>query len=311
VIRLAPISRIRFAHLAMALAAGALLLGPSARAQTVPKEMPAPVRGLEVENHSGKQVPLSLQFTDPFGKVVSLRDYFNQPSASGKAKRPVVVQMMYYRCPILCPTVLSKFTTTLQDIDFTVGKEFDVLIVSVDPRDTPGDAAAQKAAQVAIYGRPGDAVRDGWHFLTSTSDSPRKLADALGFPYRHIPESGEYAHGAVIFVLTPEGKISRYFTGLNYPATDVRRALLEASDGKIGSVFDAWTMWCYHFDPNAGGYTLAAMRIMRVGAAVSVVLVGGLLAAMWRFELFKKVRGAGTQTGKAGIVPAALTGPTT
>jgi protein SCO1/2 len=250
--------------------------------------MPEPVRGLEVTNHSGQQIPLTLQFTEESGKIVSLGDYFNRKAKLGTGKKPVVVQMMYYRCPILCPTVLHKFTDTIQQIDFTVGREFDVMLVSVDARDTAADATAQKAAQVIGYNRPGDDVRDGWHFLTSSGDSPRKLADALGFPYRYIPEAGEYAHGACLFVLTPEGKISRYFTGLNYPSKDVRLALLEASDGKIGTIFDAFTLWCYHFDPTEGKYTLAATRIMRAGGALSVLFIGGLILTMWRFEARKK-----------------------
>jgi protein SCO1/2 len=301
----------RLASIAIGTLAAVLLQGTPAHAQAIPTERPAPVRGLEVENHSGKKVPLSLQFADPFGKIISLGDCFNKPAASGKAKKPVVVQMMYYRCPILCPTVLQKFTSTLKTIDFTVGRDFDVLIVSIDPRDTPSDAAAQKAAQVAAYGRVGDDVRDGWQFLTSTSDSARKLADALGFPYRYIPASGEFAHGAVVFVLTPEGKISRYFTGLSYPASDVRRALLEASDGKIGTVFDAWTMWCYHYDPKSGGYTLAAMRVMQVAAGLTVVLLGGLLLALWRFEVIKKFRVGAHKAGEAEKAPTTLTGPLT
>ncbi len=272
----------------------AAAIGGPARGQVIPKEMPEPVRGLEVLNHSGQQVPLTLQFTDETGKIVSLGEYFNRPSAAGKAKKPVVVQMLYYRCPILCPTVLKKFTDTIQQIDFTVGRDFDVMLVSVDARDTAADATAQKSAQVISYNRAGDDVRDGWHFLTSSGESPRKLADALGFPYRYIPEAGEYAHGACLFVLTPEGKISRYFTGLNYPSSDVRLALLEASGGKIGTIFDAFTLWCYHFDASTGKYTLAATRVMRAGGALSVLLVGGLMIAMWRFEARKKRRGAAT-----------------
>jgi protein SCO1/2 len=280
-------------------------LAPLSSGQVIPKEMPPPVRGLEVANKLGEQVPTSLQFTDQTGKLVSIGDFFNQPAASGggKGKKPLIVQMMYYRCPILCPTVLSKFTDTLKDVDFTVGKDFNALIVSIDPRDTPKDAVIQQAAQFAAYGRPGDAVRDGWHFLTSTSDSAHKLADAIGFPYRYIPESGEFAHGACMFILTPEGKVARTLTGLNYPSKDVRLALLEASGGKIGTVFDAWTLWCYHWDPNAGGYTLVAMRVMQIGAIATVVLLGSLLLVLWRFDLLKTRRFSLAAKGSSPAAP--------
>ncbi|HMN41303.1 MAG TPA: SCO family protein [Phycisphaerales bacterium] len=296
----------------VACCAGALL-GGVAGGQVIPKDMPEPVRGLEVENHSGRQVPLALQFTDEAGRMVGLGDYFDRPAANGKAKKPLVVQMLYYRCPILCPTVLRKFTETIQRIDFTVGRDFDVVLASVDARDTPADATAQKAAQVIAYNRPGEDVRDGWHFLTSKGDSPRRLADALGFPYRYIPESGEYAHGACLFVLTPEGKISRYFTGLNYPSSDVRLALLEASGGKIGTVFDAFTLWCYHFDPSTGKYTLAAMRVMRAGGAASVLFIGGVILAMWRFEVRKKrrLKAAALESAAPSDSPSLPGGPAT
>lgn len=307
-------------------ALGALLLlcASPARAQLIPDEMPPPVRGLEIANNLGKQVPLSLQFTTSEGRIVSLGTFFNRPASSGKDRlKPVVIQMMYYRCSILCPTVLNKFTTAIQPIDFTVGKDFDVLIVSIDPRDTPSQAAVQQAAQVMAYNRPGgDIVRDGWNFVTSSPESARALAEALGFGYRYLPESGEYSHGAALFVLTPDGKVSRTLTGLNYPASDVRLALLEASGGRIGTVFDAFTLWCYHFDPSTGTYTLAAMRIMRAGSGITVALIAALLAVMWRHEHRKKRAVGATGLTALGPTredlsttqypppPAPLTGPT-
>ena len=294
-------------------ACAAMALGSAASAQLVPKEMPAPVRGLEVANNQGKQIPGSLQFTNTDGQLVSLGTFFNRPTiGTGKqGAKPIVVQMMYFRCPILCPTVLNKFTSTLQQIDFTVGKDFDALIVSIDPRDTPKDAQVQQSTQVIAYNRPGgDIVRNGWNFVTSSADSARALADALGFPYRYLPDSGEYAHGAAIFILTPDGKLSRTLTGLNYPASDVRLALLEASGGKIGTVFDAFTLWCYHYDPSTGTYTLAAMRVMRTGGALTVALIGLLLAFMWRSE--RRKRGRETRlraTGSPPLWAATCAGP--
>jgi len=298
----------KFAPRSVSLAAAALGLGlftAAAPGQVVPKELPPPVRGLEITDHLGKQVPTSLQFTDPSGKIISLGDCFNRPTPDGRAKKPLVVQMMYFRCPILCPTVLNKFTETLNKIDLTVGKDFDALIVSFDPRDKPQDAALQKATQLAAYDRPtSEQTRAGWNFLTSSPENSRALADALGFPYRYLPESEQYSHPAAVFVLTPEGRVSRYFIGLNYPASDVKLALLEAAGGKIGTWKDAFVLWCYHYDPSTGKYTLAATRVMQAGGAATVLLIGALLGAMWRIERRKKGVKAPRCQGVEGQAPA-------
>lgn len=275
-----PLPR-RLFRAAAAAVVGAMCMSASLLAQVVPSEMPPPVRGLEVNNKLGQQIPLHLQFKDQTGKTVSLGSYFNRPTADGKGKKPVVIQMQYFRCPILCPTVLEKFTRTLNQLDFTVGSEFDALIISFDHRDQYTDAASHRLTQLASYDRPQtESVIQGWNYLVGAPETSRELADALGFPYRWLPESDEYSHGAVVFVLTPEGKISRYLTGLGYPAKDVRLALVEASSGKIGTVFDAFTLWCYHFDPNLGSYTPQAMRIMQLVSAATVLSLGGLLIAM-------------------------------
>jgi protein SCO1 len=191
-----------------ALIASALLaLAPAAWAQRVMTEMPEPVRGLEVANKLGTTIPLDLTFSDEEGRTIKLGDYFGQTAADGGHTKPVVLVMMYFRCPILCPMVLEKFTKTLNQVDFTVGKDFDAVVVSFDQRDTPADARVQRAAQLAIYERPiDDSVRGGWNFLTSRPENARALADALGFPYRYLPDSGEFAHGSVVFVLTGDGK---------------------------------------------------------------------------------------------------------
>jgi protein SCO1 len=310
---------------ALAVLAAVVLIPGIVRAQTLAAEPPKEIRGLEVQNHLGTTIPLDLKFTNEKGESVPLSTYFNRPSSGGKGSgggsKPVVMVMVYYRCPMLCPLVMDKFTQTLGEIDFTVGKDFDAVIVSFDPRDTPADAAEQKQARLASYGREDQGakqVSDGWNFLTSSAVNARALGDALGFPYRALPESGQFAHGACVFILTPEGKIARYLTGLNYPAKDVRLAILDAGGGKIGNIFDAVTLWCYHYDPNAGGYTVQAMRIMRLGAVIMTVLVAGLLLAMLRFEKLKKRRaivaaGGASTMDVAPAVPAradaAFTGP--
>lgn len=299
------------------LASCALVLASSANAQIIPDQLPPPVRGMELTNNLGKFVPLHLQFTDSEGRIVSLGDYFNRPVAGESAKKnkgakkPIVIQMSYFRCPILCPTVLQKFTATINDLDFTVGEDFDVLIVSFDHRDTPSEARDRKMIQLMSYDRATtNEVRDGWHYVVSSPENARALGDALGFPFRYLPESEEYSHGTTLFVLTPEGKISSYLNGLNYPVKDVRLALLSASDGKIGSFWDAFPLWCYHFDPNAGSFTLQAMRLMRVGGAATVILIGGLLFAMHRFEVRRRTRalaGVNPSTDSSSNAPS-LTG---
>jgi protein SCO1 len=306
-VHLRPSSRLArglFQRACVAIALLVVLAPATAPAQVVAKELPAAVRGLEVTNHLGQQVPLHLQFKNEQGELVSLEKYFNRKSAAGVSGKPVIVQMMYYRCPLLCPEVLKRLTNTLNQVDFTVGKDFDVLLVSVDPTDTPLAGAEHKAAQLVAYNRSGDAVIQGWNFLTSSGDSARQLADAIGFPYRYLPASNEFSHGAALFVLTPEGKVSRYLLGLNYPATDVRLALLEASGGKIGTVFDSFTLWCYHFDPEAGTYKFA-MGVMRTGSLLTLLFIGALLMAMWRFEHRRKAA-ASTQSVPSSADPQAL-----
>jgi cytochrome oxidase Cu insertion factor (SCO1/SenC/PrrC family) len=226
-------------------------------------------------------------FTSEQGKIVSLKEYFNRRTADGKGGRPVVVQMMYYRCPILCPQVLQRLTSTLNEIDLTVGKDFDVLLVSFDPRDTSKDSTEHKSAQLISYNRGSQDTANGWNFLTSSPEAARSLGESLGFPFRAL-ENGEFSHGAALYILTPEGKVSRSLIGLNYPAADVKLAILEASGGKIGTWKDAFVLWCYHFDPDAGTYTVAAMRVMRVGAIITIAFVGSLLLVMWRFEKRKR-----------------------
>jgi protein SCO1/2 len=284
-------------------------LTPAVPAQVLMHEVPSALKGLEVVDKRGEKVPLDLPLVDEHGKAVRLGDFFNQPSADGKHNKPVVLMMVYFRCPMLCPLVLEKFRSALNEIDFTAGKDFNAVVVSFDPRDTPADAMLQKDLALAGYDRPiDDQVRAGWAYLTSTPENARKLGDAIGFPYRYLPESGEYSHGACVFVLTPEGKVSRYLTGLHYPVKDVRLALLDASNGRLANVFDVVAMWCYHFDPTRGQYTMAAMRVMQIGSAITVVLLGGTLALLWRTEWFRRRRALAKGTVHAVGADEALVG---
>lgn len=269
------------------------------------KEPPKEIRGLELTDRRGQRVPLDLPLVNEQGKTVTLGSFFNQLSPDGKAAKPVIIVMAYYRCPMLCPLVINTLSRTLGEVEFTVGKDFNVVVVSFDPRDQPKDAEVFKQTTLLAYGRADTkedaaAVASGWNFTIASPENARTLGDALGFPYRYLPETGEYSHGASLFVLTPGGIISRFLAGIQYPAKDVRLSLVDASGGKVGGLFDIITLWCYHFDPNAGAYSLQAMRVMRIGGGASAVLLLGLLGVLWRSEVKKKRRLAA-----GGLHPAA------
>lgn len=297
------------AALAIALGAGA------AEAQVVPKQMPEPVRGLELKDKRGEQVPGSISFFDEDGNAVKLSQYFERDGkasdgSSRQFKKPLVVLMMYYSCPLQCPQTLDGLHQVLNGLDaFTIGSEYDVLVVSFDSRDKPRDAKTHKSATLLAYNRQTtESIRDGVHFLTGSPASSRSLADALGYDFRFLPESGEFSHPTAVYVLTPEGKVSRQFNGVRFPARDLRFALMEASSGRIGDTFDQFTFWCYHFDPSTGGYTLAAMRVMQIGGAITAVVLGGALVLLLRQERVKARRRLLAALGGAAGAPNADSG---
>jgi len=254
-------------------------------AQLIADEPPKAWRGLEIKDKHGSKLPLNLQFTDSSGNKLLLSDVF-------KPKRPVIFLMVYHRCTLLCPKSMEYLVQSLDKIDFTVGQEYDVVVASFDPRDSTLDAEKAKARAVLLYGRQtSDTIRKGFWFLTSNADVSRQLADALGFPYRYLPESGEYSHGTAIFFVTPEGVVSRCFPKLDFQdrPNDIRLALLEASDGKIGTLLDRFTLWCYHPD-DTGKFLISPMRVMQLGGAISGVAVAGLVGGLWIRERRKKSR---------------------
>jgi len=221
------------------------------------------------------QIPLDLMFRDETGKVVRLREYFGR-------KKPVVLDFVYYRCPMLCPIVLEGTTEALTNLKYDIGKEFDVLTVSIDPRDTPEDAARMKEKTIKRYGRLDSA--SGWHFLTAHETSIRQLADAVGFQFAYDPKMDQFAHGAALFVLTPDGRTSRYFFGFEYKPRDLRLAIFEASEGKIGSVVDQVLLLCFHYDPKIGKYSRDAMIFARAGGVTTMLALGGFIFVMLRKE---------------------------
>lgn len=226
-----------------------------------------PLDRVAYEQRLGEQLPLDLPFVDDEGRAVRLGDYFGP--------QPVVVILGYYECPMLCSLVREGVVTSLLDVALNVGRDFQVVNVSIDPAETPMNAANAKAAIVSRYARPG--TEGGWHFLTGTQDSIQQLADAMGFAYFYDETIDQYAHAAGIVVATPRGELARYFYGIEYNASDVRLGLVEASGNKIGSPVDQLLLLCYHYDPATGTYTGLIMTVLRV---VSVIFVLGFVAAL-------------------------------
>jgi protein SCO1/2 len=230
------------------------------------------VRKAAIIQQLGSSVTLDLPFRDERGGTITLRE-----AAAGK---PIVLALVYYRCPMLCNLILGGVLETLVALGPTAGEDFTVVAASFDPSEGPELAAAKKAHYLRAYGRPsGDA---GWRFLSDTSGSAERLCNETGFRISYDAATRQYAHGSAILILTPEGKISRYFMGVSYPARDVRLALAEASRGKIGSVADQLLLLCYSYDPAAGKYTLAVWRILRSAGAATVLGIALLIVRLSR-----------------------------
>jgi protein SCO1/2 len=253
-----------------------LLLALSAVAADKP--VPQQLKGIEVTEKLGQTIDLDLEFIDETGYPKTLRSYFT----SG---RPVILDLVYYQCPMLCNLVLNAQTQTLRNFEWTPGAEFEVVTISIDPTEQFNLAQQKKKAILASYGK--DAP--GWHFLTDYRGNVKKLAAQVGFGYRFDESQQQYAHSAVVMVMTPQGKVSRYLYGLLKPEKirDVRFALVEAAQEKFG-FSERVLLWCFHYDPNAGGYVLFAKNLMKLGGGFMALIMIGLLARMW----FKESRGA-------------------
>ena len=249
-----------------------LSLGSFARAHDASR--PIPLRDVEFDQKLNSQVPLDLSFTDERGIAVQLRQYLN-----GK---PIILNFVYYKCRDLCPLLLDGVVRTLRAISFNIGEEFNVLTVSIDPRDNAALAAAQKKDFLGRYGRPGS--ERGWHFLTGEDSAIRKLAEAVGFHYSFDPKTGEFAHATGIVLLTPAGKTSRYFYGIEFSPRDLRLGLVEASEGKIGTPIDQLLLFCYHYDPVTGKYGPFVTNLVRLGGVITVIALGAFILWMLRRE---------------------------
>jgi protein SCO1/2 len=236
---------------------------------------PPRLENVGIEQHLDAQVPPDLTFRDETGKTVKLADYFG--------RKPLILNLVYYNCTMLCGEALAGLASAMRLVKFDVGNEFDVVTVSFDPRETPEMAAAKKKDYVGRYGRPNAAA--GWHFLTGQPESINALTKAVGFQYQYDAKTNQYAHATAIMVLTPQGHISRYFYGVDFPPKDLRMGLVEASQGRIGNAVDAVLLYCYHYDPETGKYGAMVANILRLAAAATILFMGTFLFILWRLDL--------------------------
>ena len=251
-----------------------LLLAPGvAQAQTSDKAPVLPGK-VAVAQKLGAQVPLDLTFHNEQDQVVKLRQLFR-----GK---PVLLNFVYFNCPMLCPMTLEGTASSLSELKFSVGKEFDVITVSIDPRDKARVAAQKKDKYVKRYGRL-DAA-NGWHFLTGTETPIRKLTEAVGFQYAYEARTDQFAHASMMLVLTPDGRTSRYLPGFQYKPRDLRLAIVEASGGKIGNAADQLLLLCFHYDPSVGKYSRNALNLVRAGGLTGLAFIASFIVVMIRRE---------------------------
>ncbi|HEV7550939.1 MAG TPA: SCO family protein [Candidatus Angelobacter sp.] len=233
---------------------------------------PPGLKNVGIQQNLNTQIPADLSFRDEYGNTVKLGDYFG--------KKPIILSLVYYQCTMLCGEVLNGLDTALRVLKFDVGKEFDVLTVSFDPKDTPEVATIKKAEYLKRYKRPG--AENGWHFLTGQQPAIDALTKAAGFQYQYDPKSEQFAHSTAIMILTPEGKIAQYYYGVEYAPKDLRLGLIQASNHKIGTVVDEVLLYCYHYDPNTGKYGAAIFSILRLSGAATVLIMGVFLGILIR-----------------------------
>jgi protein SCO1 len=265
----------RFGGICLPLLLLGVLLIPSGKSWAQVQSIgvrPDLLRDVGIDQKLGNQVPTDLEFRDEQGNQVELGQLFHG--------RPAILALVYYQCPMLCTQILDSMLTSLKQIPLDAGKDFNVVTVSIDPRDRPIEAQAKKLMYAGLYGRPGATA--GWHFLTGKDPQIHALANAIGYRYAYDPVTGQYAHAAAIMILTPSGKVSRYLYGIQYRPRDLRLGLVEASSDKIGSPVDKFLLYCYHYDPQTGKYDLLISRILRVAGVATVLGIGILIFALSR-----------------------------
>lgn len=239
-----------------------------------PEALRAMFKDVAFDQRLDAQVPLELAFRDETGRTVRLREYFG--------RKPVILSLVYYNCATLCPMILDGLVRSLTPVSFSIGKEFAILTVSVDPRDTPALAAAKKAEYVRRYQRPGAA--EGWHFLTGEEAAIQTLTQAVGFRYVYDAKTDQFAHAAGIVMLSPQGKVARYFYGLDFPPRDLRLGLIETADNRIATPIDQVLLYCYRYDPMTGKYGLMVRNSLRLAGLGTILALGTFILLMLRRE---------------------------
>jgi protein SCO1/2 len=239
-------------------------------------QLPQVLQKVQVTQHLNQQLPLSAAFVDETGKPVVLGDYFG--------KRPAIVSLVYYNCPLLCSEEMDGLTSALEMVKLTPGKDFDVVIISIDPSETPELAAKKKAFYLKRYGRPETAA--GWHYLTGTRPSIDAVTNAVGFGYVRVPgpdgKLSQFAHASSIELVTTDGKLAQYYLGVEYSPKDILLGLIEASDNKIGSPVANILTYCYHYDPQTNKHSLVIVRVVQLGGMVTMASLGGFMFVMFR-----------------------------
>lgn len=249
---------------------------PKNKAPLPAAETPAELKDIGIEEHLGEYVDPNLEFTADDGRTVKIGEYFQH------ALKPVMLSIVYYSCPNLCNYHLNGVTAALKQLQWTVGDQFDLVAVSMDHKETADVAAKKKASYIAEYGRPESAK--GWHFLTGSEANVKKLTDSVGFKFKWDEKEKQYAHAAAAILVAPGGKIVRYLYGIEFDPKTVRMSLLEASNGKIGSVVDKLILFCFHFDPTKNKYTLYAYNVMRISGLVMLLALALVLVPTWLRE---------------------------
>lgn len=271
--------------------AATLLLAASAFGQGMTRGIMSPpvnvrppgLKNVGIRQNLNQQIPPELAFTDDLGRPVHLADYFG--------KRPLILNLVYYNCPMLCGEVLSGLERSMRMMKFDVGKEFDVITVSFDPQETPEMAAKKKSEFLKRYTRAG--AEQGWHFLVGKPDAINALTQVAGFDYQYDEKTRQFAHATAIMILTPQGKIAQYYYGVEYPPKDLRLGLVEAGEGKIGNVVDQMLLYCYHYDPEQGKYSATILRVLRLAGVATMLFLGTLIVVMIRRGPAHGAQGAG------------------
>ncbi|WP_394837080.1 SCO family protein [Pendulispora rubella] len=255
------------------------LVGPVGEAHAERDNTPKELKHVGVDEHLDGQIPLDATFRDETGAMVQLSKYF-------KGERPALFILAYHSCPVLCGMVQNAAATAMKEIPWTVGKEYDLVVISIDPRDTPETASQKKASILAAYGRPG--TESGAHYLVGDKTQIDRVANAIGFQYEYDERQGQYGHPAVVMLTKPNGQMARYLYGLEYDPRDLRIGLLEAANGHSISTIEQVILYCYHYDPQDGKYTLMATRVMQLSGFATVLALGSFLGIMWTRERRRK-----------------------